>query len=187
MSLELNKFAASLLIGGLTVVSVGKISSALYHDGEMPQTRGFSIAISEAVAVEAPAAPIAASTAATPEAVPEAAAAPVDMAALIASADVKVGEGLTKACKACHAFEKDGKNKIGPALFGVFGRKIGTHEGFKYSADFAAKSSESWDEKNLSALLEKPKDFAKGTKMAFPGYKEPEKRAAVIKYLQSLK
>lgn len=171
MSLKIHHIAASFLIAGATVVGVGKAASFLYPEGVQPETRGFSIIVSDAVAADAPAA----------------AAPAADMASLIAAADAKVGEGLTKQCKACHSFEKDGKNKIGPALYGVFGRNIGSAAGFTYSKDIAAKSAEKWDEANLNKFLEKPKGFAASTKMTFAGYKEPEKRAAVIKYLQSLK
>lgn len=173
MSLEFSKLSASVLVAGLIAIGVGKLSSHVYHDGEMPEKRGFSIAVSDAVATDAPT-----SEAATPA---------VDMTALLASADPKVGEGLTKTCKACHDFSQGGANKVGPALWGISGKKIGVHEGYKYSADLAAKSAEVWNEKNLNAFLEKPKAFAKGTKMAFPGIKKPEERAAVIKYLETLK
>lgn len=172
MSLEFSKLSASVLVAGLIAIGVGKVSATVYHAGEMPEKRGFSIAVADAVAADAPA---------------EASAPAVDMTALLAKADPKMGEGLTKACKACHDFAQGGANKVGPALWGVYGKKIGTHEGYKYSADLAAKSSESWDEKSLNAFLEKPKGFAKGTKMSFPGIKKPEERAAVIKYLETLK
>ncbi len=173
MSLEMNKLAASILVAGLVTLTVGKVSNALYQDGVQPTTRGFSIAVADAVAADAPA--------------PATAAAPVDVAKLLAAADAAKGKDLIKPCVACHSFDKDGANKIGPALFSVAGRAIGSHAGFTYSADLSSKSSEKWTDENLFHFITKPKDFAKGTKMAFPGYKEPEKAAAVVKYLQSLK
>ena len=52
--------------------------------------------------------------------------------AAMAAGDVDKGAKLFKRCKACHTLEEDGKNKVGPNLFGIFGREAGTLEGFKF-------------------------------------------------------
>lgn len=94
-----------------------------------------------------------------------------------------------KACTACHSFEA-GKNKLGPSLFGVMGRTPGTAEGFtKYSKAMTAygNAGNVWDADTLDAFLTKPRTAIKGTKMAYPGQKKPEKRAAIIEFLSSLK
>lgn len=93
-----------------------------------------------------------------------------------------------KACKACHSFEA-GKNKLGPSLFGIVGTTPGTAEGFtKYSKAMIAygEAGNVWDAETLDAFLEKPRSAVKGTKMAYPGQKKPEKRTAIIEYLSSL-
>jgi cytochrome c len=96
--------------------------------------------------------------------------------------DAANGEEVFKKCKACHTLEA-GKNKIGPSLAGIVGAKAGSVEGYKYSKAMAG-SDVVWDEANLDAYLTKPKDFMKGTKMAFAGLKKEEDRADVIEYLK---
>ena len=96
--------------------------------------------------------------------------------------DAAAGEKVFKKCKACHSLE-EGKNKVGPSLFGIVGKAAGAVEGYKYS-DAMANSGITWTEENLDKYLEKPKDFMPGTKMAFAGVKQPEDRADVIEYLK---
>jgi cytochrome c len=85
-------------------------------------------------------------------------------------------------CKACHVI---GKNGVGPNLAGVFGRKAGAVEGFKYSDQM--KAAPAWDEAQLGKYLTDPKGTIPGNKMVFAGLKKPEDVAAVITYLKSLK
>ncbi|MEO3429997.1 cytochrome c family protein [Pelagibius sp. CAU 1746] len=102
-----------------------------------------------------------------------------------ADGDPAKGEKVFRKCKACHAVE-EGKNKVGPSLFNVVGRTAGTVEGFRYSKAMEAfgADGQTWDEDNLSAFLEKPKDLVDKTKMAFAGLKKEEERADVIAYLK---
>jgi cytochrome c len=88
-------------------------------------------------------------------------------------------------CFACHTVEA-GKNKIGPSLAGIIGRKAGTVEGFKYS-DANTQSAVVWDEAKLDVYLEDPKKFMPGNKMVFPGVKKPEERQGIIAYLKTAK
>lgn len=105
---------------------------------------------------------------------------------LLASASVDQGKEVAKQCLQCHSFEKGGPNKIGPNLNACFEGDIAAHEGFAYSAALKDKKDK-WTAENLNHFLFKPREFASGTKMSFAGLKKPEDRAAVIKYLQSLK
>jgi cytochrome c len=99
--------------------------------------------------------------------------------------DAAAGEKVFAKCKACHIVDED-KNKIGPGLKGVVGRKAGTHEGFKYSKAMteAGAGGLVWDEANLDKYLTDPKAFLKGNKMAFAGLKKEDERANVIAYLK---
>lgn len=105
----------------------------------------------------------------------------VDVAALIAAADVARGEKLFGKCKACHKLT-DGANGVGPFLWGVVGRPIGTAPGFNFSAEIADRGG-NWSLDNLLGFLESPKKWAPGTKMAFKGLPKIEDRINVIVYL----
>lgn len=104
---------------------------------------------------------------------------------MIAGADPVHGQKLTKACAACHSFEKGGPNGTGPNLWNVMNRGIGTHEGFSYS-DTVGSHGGKWTYAMLNKFLWKPKKTMEGTKMNFIGLKKPEDRAAVIAYLRTL-
>jgi len=108
-----------------------------------------------------------------------------DLIDRIANADLSAGEKVFKKCKACHTPEQGGKNKIGPNLWGVVGAPKAGHEDFKYSANFTQLGG-NWDYDALDAFIAKPADYAKGTKMAFPGIKDEGQRAELIAYLRSL-
>ena len=99
--------------------------------------------------------------------------------------DAEKGSKVFKKCMACHAI--DDKNKIGPSLKGIVGRKAATVEGFKYSDAMLAKGAEGavWDEATLTAYLPDPKAWVPGTKMAFAGLKNAQDRADVIAFLKT--
>lgn len=97
--------------------------------------------------------------------------------------DPALGEKVFKKCKACHVVDSD-KNKTGPHLVNIMGRQAGSVEGFKKYSKAIKESGIVWDEATLDGFLEKPKDYLKGTRMAFAGLKKEEDRANVIAYLK---
>jgi cytochrome c len=96
------------------------------------------------------------------------------------------GAEVFKKCRACHDVGPDAKNKVGPLLNDIIGRKAGTIEGFAYSdANKAAGAGGlAWTEEVLFKYLENPLVFMKGTKMAFAGLKDPQDRKDLIAYLR---
>ena len=102
--------------------------------------------------------------------------------ALIASTTAADGSKIFKKCAACHSVKEGGANKIGPALWGVLGRTVGSVPGYKYSKAMAAHGK-NWSFEEMNGFLIKPKDWIKGTKMSFVGLKNAKDRAAVILYM----
>jgi cytochrome c len=101
-----------------------------------------------------------------------------------AEGDAAKGAKVFKKCKACHTIEKDGKNKVGPNLFGIVGQKSAQVEGFKYSKAMKAADL-TWDDSNLDQYLTKPRAFVKGTKMSFAGIKKESQRQDLLAYLKT--
>jgi cytochrome c len=89
-------------------------------------------------------------------------------------------------CKACHKLEA-GAKLLGPSLFGVYGKKAGSMEGFAYSDAFKKTATWVWDDEHLEKWLSGPGAMVPGTKMAFPGLKKPEDVKAVIDFLKTVK
>lgn len=102
--------------------------------------------------------------------------------AALAEGDIKKGKKVFKKCAACHTV-KEGKHKLGPSLFGIFGRTAGSVEGVKYS-DAMIASGIVWDEDNMREFLTMPKDYIKGTSMAFDGVKKEKQLDDLIAYMK---
>ena len=99
--------------------------------------------------------------------------------------DAASGEKVFLACKTCHSPEA-GKNMVGPSLHAIQGRHSGEIPGYTYSA--ANKGSGIvWSDEKLFQYLENPQRVIPGTKMSYTGVKDPQKRADVIAYLNTLK
>jgi cytochrome c len=107
----------------------------------------------------------------------------VDFETLLASADLGRGARQFNKCAACHKLE-DGANGTGPHLYGIVGRAKGSVAGFGYSG--AIGTDDVWSPENLSAFLENPRGYAPGTSMAFAGLRNPQERADLIAYLDSI-
>lgn len=164
-----NKIFMAILTAALIALLAGFVSKQLIHP-KFPAERAYKVDVPEA---------------ATAAAGPAAPAEPDPVTPLLAAADAAAGQKLTKACAACHSFEKGGANKVGPNLWGVVNAKHAHVEGFAYSD--AMKSQEGvWDYEHLNKFLANPKVAVPGTKMNFAGFKKVEERAAVIAYLRSL-
>ena len=84
--------------------------------------------------------------------------------------DVAAGKTSFNKCMACHAIGDGAKNKVGPELNGLDGRKSGTVEGYNYS-DANKNSGITWNEAQFKEYIKDPKAKVPGTKMAFAGIK----------------
>lgn len=166
-SFELNKVAGAVLGTLLFVMGSGFLAELIYH-GKPAGNAGYAL----------------------PEPAPTASAAPEaakvePIAVRLASANAEKGQAGVKACQACHVFDKSNTNKVGPGLWDVVERKLGSHPGFEYSAGLKEKGG-AWDYAQLDGFLENPKGYIKGTKMAYAGISSPQERANVIAYLRTL-
>ena len=166
-SFELNKIIAAVLMVALLVIGIGKISNVIFHV-DKPEKPGFAVEVAQ----------VSSSASAQEEKIVE----KVNISLIMAQGDVGSGEQIFKKCVACHSIAKGEGNKIGPALYNVVGRKIGSVENYKYSNALIEYGKE-WNFEELNGFLEKPTAYIKGTKMAFAGLRKEEDRASVIKYL----
>ena len=99
--------------------------------------------------------------------------------------DTVHGEVLFKQrCSICHQPEKGGKNGVGPALYGAFGRKAGQAPGFAYSDNLKA-SGLVWTPDKLNQWIQKPASVVPGVKMVLAPVNVAKDRADIIAYLQS--
>ena len=164
-----NKIALAGLGALLLTMALGIFSSAIFAPHH---------AIKAGWDLPAPAEAEASASAAKPQEDPP-------LPPLLAKADAKKGEADTKPCQACHDFSKDGKAKVGPPLWGVVGRQVASVPGFAYSDDLKKQGGE-WSYDEIFKFIKAPKAMDPGTKMTFPGEADPQKRADILAYLQTL-
>jgi cytochrome c len=107
-------------------------------------------------------------------------------AAVAQDGNAEEGAEVFKKCRACHDVGPDAKNKVGPLLNGIVGRKAGTIDGFAYSDANKAAGAKglTWTEDVMFKYLENPLAYMPGTKMAFAGLKDPQDRKDLIAYLK---
>src|SRR5689334_13847933 len=84
--------------------------------------------------------------------------------------DLAAGENSFKKCLPCHSIGADAKNKVGPELNGIDGRKSGTAEGYNYT-EANKNSGITWNEAQFKEYIQDPRAKIKGTKMVFAGIK----------------
>jgi len=162
-SFEINKIITAILVTILVVFGIGKISDVIFDKDDKNIV---------AYKVEAP----------EGEVVQASAESSVDISALLAMGDIAHGEKVYKKCKACHSIKQGGGNKIGPALWNVIFRPVGSITDYKYSKALSTYGREwSWEEMN--GFLIKPSKWIPNNKMGFTGLKSEKDRASVILYL----
>ena len=99
------------------------------------------------------------------------------------TADIDNGKAKFAMCRSCHTIVEGGANLTGPNLHGVFGRKAGALENYKYS-DAVKNAGFVWDAEHLDKGLAEPRTFLPGTKMTFAGLKAEKDRIDLIAFLK---
>lgn len=166
--MEFNKIFAAVLVAGIVASLSGFVAKKLVHPEKLEEN-AFKI---EAVD--------AGGSTAKKEKLPE------PVLAMVAGADVARGQKLSKACAACHSFDKGAPNGVGPNLWGIVNRPKESISNFAYSGALKAQGGEVWTYENINAFLWKPKWYAPGTKMTYAGMKKPEDRAALLAWIRTL-
>jgi len=162
----MNKIIVSIVFAVILIIGINKIADSIYYV-EKPEKSAYQVASVTTVA----------STTST-----ETSSETGNIMALFASTSAAEGAKVFKKCAACHSIAEGGKNKIGPALWGVLGRQAGSLPDYKYSKAMAAYGKK-WSFEEMNGFLIKPKDWIKGTKMTYAGLKSEKERAAVILYM----
>ncbi|GHF26227.1 cytochrome c [Kordiimonas sediminis] len=103
--------------------------------------------------------------------------------ALSSKGDAAKGKRVFNRCKACHILAASGPKKLGPSLGGIFGRKAGSLDGYKYSKALA-EADFVWTEEKLDQWLAQPKTFLPGNKMTFMGLRKEDQRQDLMAYLR---
>ena len=165
-SFEINKVISSIIIVVLVVIGVNKLADVIYNV-KAPKSSTYKMAIETKEISKDDTTKI--------ESV-------VNIKAFLALGSIDEGKVVFKKCAACHSVSKGGGNKIGPALWGVLGRKVGSIGDYKYSKAMS-EFGETWNFETINTFLIKPKDYVKGTKMAYAGLKKERDRASIILYL----
>jgi len=162
----MNKIIVSIVFAIILVVGINKVTDVIYYV-EKPEKSAYQIESVTTVASTASA---------------ETSLEVGNIMAIFASTSAAEGAKVFKKCAACHSIAEGGKNKIGPALWGVLGRQAGSLPDYKYSKAMAAHGKK-WSFEEMNGFLIKPKDWIKGTKMSYAGLKSEKERAAIILYM----
>ena len=165
----MNKIIVSIVFAVILIVGINKIADSIYYV-EKPEKSAYQV---ESVTTVA--------STATSETNSENSGTG-NIMALFASASAAEGAKIFSKCKACHSIAKGGGNKIGPALWGVLGRKAGSLSDYKYSKAMIAYGKP-WSFEEMDGFLAKPKEWIKGTKMSYAGLKSAKDRASLILYM----
>jgi cytochrome c len=96
--------------------------------------------------------------------------------------DVAAGENSFKKCLPCHAVGDNAKNKVGPILNGLEGRKSGTIESYSYT-EANRSSGIVWNAETFKDYIRDPRARIPGTKMIFAGIRNEKEAADLWAYL----
>jgi cytochrome c len=115
-----------------------------------------------------------------------AAAAFAAMIGIAKAQDLAAGEQSFRKCLPCHSVGEDARNKVGPVLNGLEGRKSGTIPDYSYS-EANKKADITWNDASFKNYIQNPMARVPGTKMAFAGIKNDTEIANLWAYLAQFK
>ena len=166
--MQRNMIFGAVLLTAFVLAILGVVTP-MFFEPAVPAKAGYAIAVQEDTS-GAPAVEV-----------------PVDWGTALKTADVSAGQAKTQVCQSCHSFAP-GVNNIGPALYGVVGRKPGTAPGFAYSPAMTAFGAKTpvWDYEHIFEFIAGPQKYIDGTKMTFIGMKDRQDRINIIAYLHTL-
>ena len=162
----MNKIIVSIVLAVILVLVINKITDVIYYV-EKPEKSAYQVTVTTTASTT--------TTEKNSEDID-----PGNIMTLFASTSVDDGAKVFKKCAACHSITQGGSNKIGPALWGVLGRKAGSISDYKYSKAMT-KHEKAWSFDEMNSFLIKPKDWIKGTKMSFAGLKNVRLATASLK------
>lgn len=163
-----NKIFGAIMGTLLLLFGLRQVSEMIFAT-HPPAKPGYHIAVQEAASDAAPVADT-----------------PPDWGTVLPTADVAAGATVATKCKSCHNFDNGGPNQTGPNLWGVIGRKPGTHPGFSYSSAMVGFGNKIgvWDFQHVYEFIAGPQAYLDGTKMSFVGLKQRQDRINVIAWLR---
>jgi cytochrome c len=100
--------------------------------------------------------------------------------------DLAAGEQSFRKCSPCHSVGEDARNKVGPELNGLDGRKSGTAAEYSYS-EANKNSGITWGADTFKDYIQNPMAKIPGTKMAFAGIKNETEITNLWAYLAQFK
>ncbi|MEH0831203.1 c-type cytochrome [Anaplasma bovis] len=168
---NLNRIATGVLLASFIVLIISNVVDLLYVPNYSPEPRGYSVSTDAGPGADGSAGGGGAAT--------------LDIAALLANANAERGKSISKKCTACHTINKGGTDRVGPNLGGIIGAPKCRSSSFTYSKALLSKGGK-WTEEDLFAFLTSPRNYASGTRMAFPGLSKPEDIADLLAYFKSL-
>jgi len=163
-----NKISGAIFATLLILFSLS-VASGMIYASRPPKVMGDKIVIQEAATTETTAPDV-----------------PPDWGTVLKTADAAAGATISQKCQSCHNFANGGPNQTGPNLWGVIGRKPGTHPGFSYSSAMVDLGNKIgvWDYNHIYLFIAGPQAYLSGTKMGFVGLKQPQDRVNLIAWLR---
>lgn len=100
--------------------------------------------------------------------------------------DAAAGQRVFAQCRACHTLNEGGRSGVGPNLHGLFGRRAGAVEGYRYSAALRERGAAGlvWNDETLRAYIAEPRAVVPGGSMPYAGLRIEQQQTDLLAYLR---